>query len=328
MRAIRNLGLAAVLAGAMACSANEQGLGVGSGNDSGTAAGGAGGSGGLTIEGGPSGDESDAPVPECRNVDILFAIDNSASMADDQQSLINSFPGFVAQIKEKLAFADSYHVGIVTTDDYQYNAQGCRKIGNLVTQTGGFESSKQDCGPFANGRRYMDDKEPDLASKFACAAKVGSGGNDDERMARAILEAIKPENNAPGTCNDGFSRLDSLLIVVLITDEDDWPDVCDGQMTSCGCQTCGSGGDPDAWYNELVSYKGDIAQNIVVLSLIGLKAGTCAPSVCAKLIGFTNRFGENAYKGDVCEPSYDSFFAQTLPVIDKACEKYIAPNPK
>jgi hypothetical protein len=173
----------------------------------------------------------------------------------------------------------------------------------------------------------MDQDEPDLNAKFACAAKVGSGGSDDERVARALLNATNPSVNAPGACNDGFSRPDSLLVIVIITDEDDVPDVCDGMsLTPCGCQTCGSGGDSSAWYEELVGNKLGIAQNIVVLSLLGQSAAnTCGAQIASKLIGFTNKFGENGYKGDVCAPSYQSFFAEVLPVIGKACQNYVPP---
>ena len=48
--------------------------------------------------------------------------------------------------------------------------------------------------------------------------------------------------------------------------------------------------------------------------------------VASKLIGFANRFGDNGYKGDVCAPSYDQFFAETLPLIDTACQNYEPPK--
>lgn len=330
----------ATLGLALGCSAaNERPLGSELGGSAGAAGAGvggsggaAGGSGGVTLQGGSGGSGGAAGGPtECRNVDILFVIDRSGSMSDNQISLINSFPGFISAIQQKLAFADSYHVGVVSSDDNFENQAGCQKIGDLVTQTGGPLSSQANCGPFASGKRYLDEKEPNIAGKFACVAQVGSGGNDDERVSRAMLNAIKTDNNAPGACNAGFARIDSLLIVVLITDEDDAPDLCGepDPFTSCGCKTCGSGGDPASWYQELLSYKGGIKENIVVLSLIGLTGNnSCGAVPASKLIGFTNKFGDNAYKGDVCATSYDQFFAETLPVIDKACEKYVPPPVK
>jgi len=285
---------------------------------------GAGGSGGSIGIDPPSMAGAGGVANACTNVDVLFVVDNSGSMADQQASLIASFDGFVKGMRDKLAGAQSYHIGVVTTDDYYANDPGCTAIGSLVTRTGGVGSSNQECAPFSSGRRFLDATQPDLATKFACAAKVGVGGNDDERPMRAMLNALKPEMNAPGGCNAGFSRLDSLLVVVLITDEDDVPDQCDIDGT---CETYGSGGDPQAWYDEIVGYKAGLAQNIVMLSLIGRKAdNACGAQVAAKHIGFNKRFGENGYIGDVCASSYDSFFTDVLPTIETACKNYEPPK--
>lgn len=176
----------------------------------------------------------------------------------------------------------------------------------------------------------MDETEPDLAGSFACAAKVGVGGADDERVARALLNAVSPERNAQGACNEGFSRLDALLIAVLITDEDDAPAIdpgCDPNLPPIECQTHGSGGTSEDWYDELVAAKGGIHENIVMLSLIGEKEDSACDAVFAKkLLSLTVRFGENGFIGDVCAGSYDEFFAETLPIIDSACSGYVEPK--
>lgn len=94
-----------------------------------------------------------------------------------------------------------------------------------------------------------------------------------------------------------------------------------------GCLTYGSGGTPQEWYDEVIAIKGGIEENVVVLSLLGETLdNACGAQVAAKLIGFTNRFGENGFKGDVCSTSYDGFFADTLPIIDKACQEYVEPK--
>ena len=266
---------------------------------------------------------------ECTNVDILFVIDNSASMADQQESLLASFEGFVAGIQDNLAYAESYHVGVVSTDQYWNNGEGCTGLGDLVTQTGGLESSNCVGSPFASGHRYLDQSEPDLTSKFKCVADLGIGGSDDEKVAGALLGALAPANNAEaGACNDGFSRLDSLLVIVIITDEDDVPEpyMCDPDdpFGPNPCDTTGSGGTPDDWHDAVIAYKANIPENVVVLSLLGQSIdNTCGAVVASKLIGFTNRFGDNGFTGDVCASSYDEFFAAALPVVDTACENYV-----
>ncbi|MFN0247619.1 MAG: hypothetical protein ACKV2T_12105 [Kofleriaceae bacterium] len=260
-----------------------------------------------------------AAVEACPNVDLLFVIDDSGSMADQQESLIASFPGFVAGIQQRLGNAQSYHIGVVTTEDYQANRAGCRQIGDLITHTGGPASSMSACGPFANGQSWMGETEPNLAQKFACAGKVGAGGSSDERIARAIMNALEPARNAPGACNAGFSRPESLLVIVIITDEDDVADGCTGTV----CDTYGSGGTSTDWYNTIVAHRGGFAQNIVVLSLIARQlANACGATPAARLIGFTNKFDERGFIGDVCASSYDQFFLDALPVIDSACQNW------
>ena len=295
---------------------------------SGPGGGGGGGTGGDLIE--TTGPGTSGGAGECKNVDILFVIDDSGSMADNQDSLISSFPGFVSAIKENLAGADSYHIGVVTSDSYIYNEPGCTAIGDLVTQTGGAESSDSVCGPFGPGRRYMDETDADLGAKFACAAKVGSSGDDDERMARALMDAIDPAKNAPGGCNAGFSRLDSLLVVVLITDEDDAATIdpsCPPNTPPIQCQLLGSGGTPGEWYDQVVAAKGGIPENVVVLALIALtEDNPCEATLGKRLYVFSTLFGANGFAGDICASSYDEFFAQTLPVVDKACAGYIEPK--
>lgn len=302
------------------------------------AGGGAGASGGAGIGGGTGGDLIDPTGPgsggtsaaECKNVDLLFVVDNSASMDDNQDSLISSFPGFVSAIKQQLAGAESYHIGVVTTDAYLYNQPGCTAIGDLVTRTGGVASSDAVCGPFGGTRRYMDDTDANLGAAFACSAKVGVSGDDDERVARALIQALDPEKNAPGGCNEGFSRLDSLLVIVLITDEDDAATIdpgCPPNTPPMYCQKFGSGGTPEEWYSAVIAAKGGIPENVVVLSLLGnKKESPCDADLASRLINFTGLFGSSGFTGDICSSSYDEFFAKTLPLVDQACAGYVEPK--
>ena len=275
---------------------------------------------------GTAGDAGDPD--ECTNVDILFVIDNSGSMADQQESLLASFEGFVSGIEDNLAYAESYHVGVVSSDNYYSNAQDCTDLGDLITQTGGVESSMCVGTPFTSGHNYMDQTEIDLTAKFKCVAELGAGGSDDEKVAAAVMGAIAPANGEPGACNEGFSRLDSLLVIVIITDEDDVaePYMCDPDdpFGPNPCMTTGSGGTPQEWYDTVIAYKANTPENVVVLSLLGQELDNdCGAVVASKLIGFTNRFGENGFTGDVCASSYDEFFAAALPVVDQACENYV-----
>src|SRR5690606_38029790 len=143
---------------------------------------------------GTTGDES------CAKVDLLFVIDNSGSMADEQAKLIANFPGFATEIQSALVDVESYHVGVAVTDPFNLpfpdgvnsdNPQ-CRTLGGLVTS-----NINGTCVPFAEGKRYMTQAD-DLAAKFACAANVGDTGSGLEQVAGSMLAAISPAINAPG----------------------------------------------------------------------------------------------------------------------------------
>lgn len=266
----------------------------------------------------PTGDGAIVPITECTSVDVLFVVDDSASMADQQASLIASFGGFVDGMRARLSHARDFHVGVVTSDTYQGNAASCQDIGDLVTETGGPQAHGGACGFTTGGDRFLTNGDPDLASRFACVAQVGVGGADDERMARALLNAVDPSR----PCNAGFLRPDALLVVVMITDEDD---VADGCMTGGIPEMClsyGSGGTPDDWLAELATRRDP--SSVVVLSLLGQRLDNpCGAVPASKLIGFTRRFGANGFTGDVCSSTYDAFFRDALPVVSEACVNLI-----
>jgi hypothetical protein len=250
----------------------------------------------------------------CARVDLLFVIDNSSSMRGEQEALIASFPGFIDGIQTTLAEVFDYHVGVVTTDEYEGNSFFCQSLGALVTGTTGQYSSNATCGPYADGYNFMTESD-NLASKFACAAKVGVDGALAEKPMAAMLRAVSPGLSAVGACNEGFIRSDALLIVVVITDEEDTE----------GGNFPGSPGGPQQWFDQLVAYKGGVESNIVVITI----AGFPAPNLCttdtaehaARLLAFTDLF-TYGYKGDVCTPSYSAYFNQAIGVIANACEQF------
>jgi hypothetical protein len=243
-------------------------------------------------------------LAECSVVDLLFVIDNSGSMVEEQQNLIASFDGFIAGIQDNLDTANDYHIGIVTTDAYALNVAGCQTLGALVT-----ESDAGVCGPWTAGR-YISLAD-DLESAFTCAADVGGGGGGDEHQIEATLRAISPELGAPGACNEGFLRDDALLVLVIISDEDDKP-------TPAGP---GSPGDPDDWFEEIVARKG-VETNVVTLGLISIASpNACNPFPAQRIQEFTQKFTYGQI-GDVCADDFAPFFDASLEVIHDACVNF------
>jgi hypothetical protein len=255
----------------------------------------------------------------CSKVDFMFVIDNSNSMATNQGELVASFPEFVAAIEGTLTDVESFHVGVVTSDAYEFNENGCTQTGALVTETGGVNSSNATCHPFAEGFRYMTEQD-DLPTAFACAALIGTAGDNDERMMDGATDAISPALNAAGACNAGYIRDDALLVAVFISDEDD-----------PGSSLVGSPGDPMSWYDEFVAVK-MFPENVVVLTLTrGSPGNVCGGAQGSEVDGtrlmqFAGLFGANGFIGDICAASFGPFFEEAVGVIEEACENFVPPE--
>ncbi|MEX1361925.1 MAG: vWA domain-containing protein [Nannocystaceae bacterium] len=241
---------------------------------------------------------------ECGKVDFLFVIDNSGSMGDEQANLVANFPAFIDGIQNGLEDVESYHVGVVTTDTYTTNIAGCQQLSSLVVQT-----PSGACGPYAEGANYMTEMD-DLATAFTCAALVGTSGSASERQMQATVEAVTEVEGDPGECNEGFLREDSLLVIVIITDEPD----------------NASTGDTMSWYNDILTARLGIPENVVVLSLINTPGGVCFGGIANEIAAFTTLWGMNGFMADICAPDYGPIFDQAIGVIDVACENYIPPD--
>lgn len=294
-------------------------------------------------DGDEDGEKFDVPADEggtgpgdeesgCDAVDILFVIDDSGSMQDEQEHLIAAFDGFIAAITGQLS-DQIFHVGVLSTDEYAGNPETCQELGALVTATTGENSSDSACGPFADGHGFMTQSD-DLTQAFTCAARLGTEGSGDEKPMEAIARALDPQANGLGGCNEGFLRDDALLVVVLITDEED-----DHEGQACPnnpfSQNDGSVGEPQEWFDQIVAAKGGRQESVVFLSLIGPTGPD--PGICPwldkcgdaiqgaepgkRLIQLTEKF-DYGVLGRVCEPSYDTFFQTAIGPIVEACDMF------
>lgn len=283
--------------------------------------------------------------PGCKKVDFLFVIDNSGSMGDEQDNLVQSFPGFIQEIQTKLEDAQDYHIMVVDTDEWIWGGcellcgfGGCALfnpnyqcgvtqpeecedvLGAGITHPTGIDSSNMECN-FASGGRYIDQSEPNLTGAFSCAARVGTGSTQDpERPMEAMVAATSP-NGDVGACNEGFIRDDAILVVTFITDEDD--------------NAGDSAGTPVGWKAALVAAKKGDENAIVVLGVYGdndQPNAICAPfdpdssngaEPSPRLREFVTSFGERGVSGSVCSNSYEDFFKDAVSVIDTTCDEFV-----
>ena len=284
------------------------------------------------------------PTDGCQKVDFLFVVDDSGSMGGEQENLTRSFPGFIDTIRSTIV-AQDYQILVTNT-----NAAGIDVCATLCgapfipdcmglpcadmpaldacdAASGAGKVRDQDydlCG-FDTADRYLLGTQEDLESTFECAARVGTRGNGNEQQATALVDALSPVLNAAGGCNAGFLRDDAILVITLITDEED------GQTVEGTDDDPGSPGTPDQWLDAVLTAKGNNADAVVMLGLVGdtdLPDGECTPLEGAngaepapKLREFIQQF-DNHVLGSVCAPDYTPFFQSAVDVIDYACDEF------
>ena len=284
--------------------------------------------------GGVDPDPETGEVKGCQKIDFLFVVDNSGSMADEQEALAKSFDGFISSIQDTV-MAEDYHIMVIDTDAGNSFLQECLFLCTIFPECEGYpcnmlpmpsgcdatlgtglvkDPKDKACG-VTGGHRYMVDGQPNLSSTFECVAKVGTNGDGSERPMEAMVTAVSALN-APGACNAGFLRKDALLVVTFITDEED-----DGE----------SNGNPVGWNASLIAAKVGLETSIVVLGLIGDPGQPNA--VCAadqaedapRLRAFAESFTFGSW-GSICSPDYAPFFDAAVSVIDSACQQFEPPG--
>ncbi|HWB75496.1 MAG TPA: hypothetical protein VG755_11090 [Nannocystaceae bacterium] len=293
----------------------------------------------------------------CAKADFLFVIDNSGSMADEQDNLIASFPGFIDTIQQTL-MAQDYHVMVVDTDAGGGGSSTISCINGDCTCSPSPGCCEQICNGLSdscNGvpcgmlpgdecdrtlgagkifredgmqcldapPRFMTDGDAMLGADFACVGEVGTFGDGNEQPMAAILAATSDAMGAVGACNEGFVRDDAILVVTFITDEEDIDK---------------SPGDPAGWYADLVAVKNGDPAAIVVLGLMGdttQPGAVCQPFDAEGINGaedgvrlrqYVQMFGDQGVVGSVCEADYAPFFAQAVGIIDLACDDFEPPG--
>lgn len=274
------------------------------------------------------------------DIDFLFVVDNSRPMVDNQKSLANSVPGFINTIKKEIKSLESYHIGVISTDESQYNTvpdvKHCSTLGGLIVRTADYTPSggkdfDRPCYPYATEGKSFMTMEDDLDAKFTCAAKLGPMGNGNERPMDALGAAMGDTLNKKDACNDGFFRERAILVVVIVSDEEDDIETEDGFAN-------GSKGEPEDWYKRVLAFKDNKEELVVVLSLVGNpKPNQCdytyepggepkdgegikSAEVSRRLIEFTQKFGKQGVVGDICADSYDDFFKKAVTTLALACE--------
>jgi len=175
-----------------------------------------------TLEAGSSGSEAggsgrDLPtVYACNTVDLLFVIDNSMTMLQEQQNLASNFARLMQRLGAIQPPIESLHLGVVSTDlgagPYTQGVGSCKPGGD----DGKLQHAPHGSGCAASYPKYLEGKPSTLAQSFGCIAQLGSAGCGYEQQLESALRALtaQPEN-------DGFLRRTAPLAIVFVSDEDD-----------------------------------------------------------------------------------------------------------
>jgi len=168
----------------------------------------------------------DTPPEPIASLDILFVVDDSGSMDTDQYALVQTAGDqLFGQIEADLGHLPDLHVGVISTDvgAGPWPISSCEGQGDdgRLDPLGALECPQLDGnfvvdvddGAGGRTRNYTGT----LGDVFSCMARLGTNGCGFEQP----LEAMRRALDGSVAENDGFLRDDAMLLVVILTDEDD-----------------------------------------------------------------------------------------------------------
>jgi len=168
-------------------------------------------------------------------VDILFVVDDSISMCEEQDRLVSSFDEFIAQAS---VWENDYHIGIISVNVVDEAVIGRLNRGDssvtprFITKSGSAQSQ------FANLVNLGCDDESESSEAGLQAAQTGLAApltTDTEVTCSGTSDCTSNPNicadpsNCPYTCidgscggfNKGFMREDAQLEIIILSDEED-----------------------------------------------------------------------------------------------------------
>jgi hypothetical protein len=258
-----------------------------------------------------AGGEEDAEVHEavtCARMDVLFVIDNSESMAQEQANLGQNFDRFVDSLRMFREGTVDFRIGVTTMSFPQSFS-----ISPPSTTSGALLKTPEMTDP------WLSHDDPELASKFRALATVGTDGSWDEQPLKAMGAALV-DRVADGQ-NKAFFRSNALLAVVIVTDEDDLssdgPDSLEpGKPTPVG---------------TFVTLLDRIKRNRDFWSAAVIAGGT-APTCdsafgtalfAARLQAFVDQAGDNSTFSSICEGDLSGGLDAALATFRHACDDLV-----
>lgn len=194
----------------------------------------------LALACGGGQDKQDAAVPPVRvtgvlappgnrDVDVLFVVDDSSSMASAQANLVTGFPVFMDTLRALPGGAPSLHIAVISSD----MGAGDGSIEHCAGDGKGGRFQYAPRGPctatnLEAGQTFISDANGvvnytgSIEDVFGCIAPLGESGCAFEQPFAAITRALGADGvGSPPAENAGFLRDDARLAIIVLTNEDD-----------------------------------------------------------------------------------------------------------
>jgi len=133
-------------------------------------------------------------MPTDVKVDVLWVVDNSGSMYEEQEALAGNFSGFIGWAQ---ALGVDYHIGVTSTDMEDPDHSG--KLQGTI--------------------RVIDPSTPNPTEVFGDNVRLGTDGSPYEMGLAASHAALSPP--LVNGYNAGFLRDDAKLTIIYVSDEED-----------------------------------------------------------------------------------------------------------
>ncbi len=273
-----------------------------------------------TLQEEQSGDGLPCTESGCKKVDLLFALDGSASMIEEINAL-----------KQGAAF-----LGIVAA----LEGLNCGDIDYRIGVTGDSDNGWVVPNSWANPNPWFDSEElsaAEISVHFQAAATLVAGAEAElgcEHVLSTAVDLLESDQS-------GFLREDALLVLVLMSDVDDYGLYDQVGGNSCGLG-CSASGQPVAELQDtLVALKGGDAAGvsaIVIAADPAVDGGvsfctqplSCGPPVegfhADRLYEFAGlQTGTNGYTSDICEGASGVPLVVEIALtedIDLACQDF------
>ncbi|MBI5487947.1 MAG: hypothetical protein HY905_11490 [Deltaproteobacteria bacterium] len=177
--------------------------------------------------------------PGLTKLDIVLLVDNSGSMSQEQDALALQFPELLGELldppdadgdtRPDHAPVEDLNLGVISSDmgTAGYRVPTCTWAdvgdnGCMQHHPVGLPCGVHSYPTWLARNPENADTYPveQMVEDFGCLATLGTAGCGFEQQLKAMHQALSADL-APGACNAGFLRNDSLLALLWLTDEED-----------------------------------------------------------------------------------------------------------